>query len=113
TPGGARITLGVCASHPDQVIVVRLSADEPGRLSFVVTPTSAHKWSFRRRAGEDALSLQGVVEDGVIELEARLLVQAEGGRVVFTDSSASVSGATSATVVLAGATHFVHYADVS
>jgi alpha-L-fucosidase 2 len=111
--GGVRITRQLFASHPDQVIVVRLSADQPGRLSFVVTPTSAHKWSLRRRAGEDALSMQGMVEDGVIEFEARLLVRAEGGHVTFTDSSATVSGATSATLVLAGATNFVDYADVS
>ena len=30
--GGARITRQVFASHPDRVIVVRLSADQPGRL---------------------------------------------------------------------------------
>ena len=57
--------------------------------------------------------MQGMVEDGVIEFEARLLVHAEGGASTFTDSSASVRGATSATVVLAGATNFVSYADVS
>jgi alpha-L-fucosidase 2 len=105
--GGVGFTRQLFASHPDQVIVVRLCADQPGRLSFVVTPTSAHKWSLRRRAGEDALSMQGMVEDGVIEFEARLLVQAEGGRVSFSDWAGSVSGATSATLVLAGATNFV------
>jgi alpha-L-fucosidase 2 len=45
--------------------------------------------------------------------EARVLVQTEGGRVTFTDSSAIVAGATSATLVLAGATNFVSYADLS
>jgi len=113
TSGGVRFRRQLFASHPDQAIVVRLTADRPGRLSFVVTPTSAHKWSLRRRAGEDALSMQGMVEEGVIEFEARLLVQAEGGRVTFSDSSATVSGASSATLVLAGATNFVSYADVS
>jgi alpha-L-fucosidase 2 len=111
--GGVGITRQVFASHPDQVIVVRLSADQPGRLSFVVTPTSAHKWSLRKRAGTDGLSMQGMVEDGVIEFEARLLVQVDGGHVTYSDSSATVSGATAATLVLAGATNFVSYADVS
>ena len=45
--------------------------------------------------------MQGMVENGVIEFEARLLVQAEGGHVTYSDSSATVSGATSATLVLA------------
>jgi alpha-L-fucosidase 2 len=110
---GVRFTRQVFASHPDQVIVVRLTADQPGRLSFVVSPQSAHKWSFRRHVGQDALSMQGMVEDGVIEFEARLLVQSDGGRVTFTDSSATVRDATSAMLVLAGATNFVNYADVS
>ena len=69
----------VFASHPDRVIVMQLSADQPGRLSFTVTPTSAHKWHLRKALGRDELSMQGMVEDGVIEFEARLLVKAEGG----------------------------------
>ncbi|HEU4719791.1 MAG TPA: glycoside hydrolase family 95 protein [Gemmatimonadaceae bacterium] len=103
----------VIASHPDNVIAMRLTTDRPGSLSFVITPTSAHRWHMRKAIGGDQLSLRGIVEDGVIQFEARLLVRAEGGRVVYTDSSATVSGATSATLVLAGATNFVSYADVS
>ena len=111
--GGVRYTRQLFASHPDQAIVVRLTADAPERISFVLTPTSAHKWHLRRRAAPDALSMQGMVEDGAIEFEARVLVQTEGGQVTFTDSSATVTGATSATVVLAGATNFVSYGDLS
>ena len=101
------------ASHPGNVIVVRLGTDRPGGLSFVVTPGSAHRWHMRKALGSDQLSMRGIVEEGVIQFEARLLVRADGGRVVLTDSSASVSGATSATLVLAGATNFASYADVS
>ncbi|PYP76195.1 MAG: alpha-L-fucosidase [Gemmatimonadetes bacterium] len=103
----------VFASHPDGVVVIRVSADRPGRLSFVVTPTSAHRWHLRKAIGGNQLSMQGMVEDGVVEFEARLLVQADGGETTFSDSSAAVRGATSATVVLAGATNFVSYDDVS
>jgi alpha-L-fucosidase 2 len=103
----------VFASHPGNVIVVRLTTDRPGALTFVVTPNSAHRWHMRRAIGPDQLSMRGIVEDGVIEFEARLLVTAEGGRVTLDDSSASVTGATSATLVLAGATNFVSYANAS
>jgi alpha-L-fucosidase 2 len=103
----------VFASHPDGVVVVQLRADQPGRLSFTVTPTSAHKWHLRKAIGGGQLSMQGMVEDGVIEFEARVLVRAEGGETSFTDSSATVRGATTATVLLAGATNFVDYANVS
>jgi len=103
----------VFASHPDGVVVMQLRADQPGRLSFTVTPTSAHKWHLRKSIGGNQLSMQGMVEDGVIDFEARVLVRAEGGETSFTDSSATVRGATTATVLLAGATNFVDYAHVS
>ncbi len=95
------------ASHPGNVIVLRLTTDRPGGLSFVVTPRSAHRWYMRKVIGPDQLSMRGIVEDGVIQFEARLLVRSDDGRVVLTDSSATVSGATAATLVLAGATNFV------
>jgi alpha-L-fucosidase 2 len=110
---GVTYSRRVFASHPDGVIVMQLRADQPGRLSFTLTPTSAHKWHLRKSLGGGQLSMQGMVEDGVIQFEARLLVRADGGETSFTDSSATVRGATSATVLLSGATNFVSYADVS
>jgi alpha-L-fucosidase 2 len=111
--GGVRYTRQVFASHPDQAIVVRLRADRPGALSFVARLSSTHRSSFVAARAPDQLSLQGMVEDGDIEFEARLLVRAEGGRVTLGDSAVTVTGATSATLVLAGATNFVDYHDVT
>ena len=111
--GGVTYTRQVFASYPDQVIVVRITADRPGRVSFTATPTSAHKWHVRRAVGRDELSMQGMVEDGEITFEARLLVRADGGTASLTDTSATVRNADAATLVLAGATSFVNYADVS
>ena len=103
----------VIASHPGNVIAMRLTADRPGGLSFVVTPVSAHRWHMRKAVAPDQLSMRGIVEDGVIQFEARLLVRADDGRVVLTDSSATVTGATAVTLLLAGATNHVSYADAS
>ena len=111
--GGVTYVRQVFASHPDGVIVMRLRADRPGGLTFTVTPTSAHKWHLRKAVGRDELSMQGMVEDGVIEFEARLRAESEGGTTESTDSSLTIRDATSATLVLAGATNFVDYADVS
>jgi alpha-L-fucosidase 2 len=110
---GVTQTRQVFASHPDQVIVMRLTADRPGRVTFTVTPTSAHKWHLRKSVGSDQLSMQGMVENGAITFEARLLIRTEGGTTTLTDSSATVRDADSATLILAGATNFVSYADVS
>src|SRR5215207_11059903 len=56
----------VIASNPGNVIVLRLTTDRPGSLSFVVTPRSAHRWQMRKAIGPDLLSMRGIVEDGVI-----------------------------------------------
>jgi alpha-L-fucosidase 2 len=109
-------TRDVFASHPDQVIVMRISADRPGNVNFSVRPTSAHRSGFNApfvtRVGDDQLSLYGTVELGVIEFEARLLIRAEGGAVELGDTIATVTGADAATLILAGATNFVSYNDV-
>ena len=47
--GDAKYTREVLASHPAQVIAVRLSADEPGRLSLVAALSSRLRSSYRRR----------------------------------------------------------------
>jgi alpha-L-fucosidase 2 len=111
--GATTYTREVFASHPAGVIVVRLTADRPGRVSVAVSLTSAHAGALRRRAGPDGLSLAGVVENGAIRYEARLLVRNSGGRVSLTDTVATVSGADTVTLILAGATNFVRYDDVS
>jgi alpha-L-fucosidase 2 len=116
--GGVTYTREVFASYPDQVIVVRVTADRPGQVTFSATPTSPHHrptWNetLRRVVGTDQLAMLGTVEDGGMQFEARLLVRAEGGRVELGDTIATVTGANAATLILAGATSFVSYRDVS
>src|SRR5690606_8152989 len=106
-------TREVFASYPDNVIVVRLSSDRPGALHFQLSPASAHRWSYRSAVGGDQLSVRGMVEDGGIEFEGRLLVRPEGGRMEIGDTLVTVSGADAATVILAGATNYVNYRDLS
>jgi alpha-L-fucosidase 2 len=113
TVGPTTYTREVFASHPDQVLIVRISADRPGQVTFTATTTSLHKSSLRMPIGNDQLSLRGMVEDGVIEFEARLLVRHEGGRLEVSDSVATVTSADAATLILAGATNYVSYNDVS
>jgi alpha-L-fucosidase 2 len=111
---GVTYTREVFVSHPDQVVVVRIEADRPGALTFSVSPNTAHRNStFRRTLADDQLSAQGAVNDGALTFEARVLVNAEGGSVVYGDTIATITGANAATLVLAGATSFVNYDDVT
>lgn len=57
--GDATVTREVFASAPDQVIVIRLSCDRPGRLSFMTMLESQHPYSVERR-DTTGLALKGV-----------------------------------------------------
>ena len=111
TSGGTRHMQEVLASFPRQLIVVRLSASGDGRLSFSARFQTSHPVD---SLGEDsgALRLSGRVEEGAIRFEARLSVKSDG-TVSFEDDHVSVDGANEATLLLAGATNFASFRDLS
>ncbi|MEI7730310.1 MAG: glycoside hydrolase N-terminal domain-containing protein [Verrucomicrobiota bacterium] len=49
---GVKFTREIFASHPDEVIVVRFTADKPGRLNFRVRLTSPHPVEIRADAAQ-------------------------------------------------------------
>jgi alpha-L-fucosidase 2 len=108
---GVRYKREVFASHPAGVIIVRLTASQPGKLDFDAELKSAHTGA-TIEARDGQISMKGHVADSAIAFEARLLVRAEGGRVEARDGKVSVTGATTATLILSGATNFVNYRDV-
>jgi len=111
--GGRTFTREVFASFPDQVIVVRLAADRPGAVGFTARLKGPHQGCELRAAGNGRLALSGKVKDGATRFEAQLEMRIEGGRIDLDDVSATVTGADAATLVLAAATSYVNYGDVS
>jgi alpha-L-fucosidase 2 len=121
---GVTFTREVFASAPDQVIVVRIAADKPGRLDFAATLKSPHPKSSTTAIGNDQLSLRGRLEqfeykrikqvfESVLGFEARLLVSADGGKTNVTDEGVQIEGADAATLILACATSYKSFRDVS
>ena len=126
---GVTFTREVFASAPDQVIVIRLSASRPGALTFsaqlhgVRNPAHSNYGTdyFRMDAlAPDELRLAGKNSDylgipGRLTYEARLFAHADGGRgaVSIDYRTLRVVGANAVTIVLAAATSFVNYRDVS
>ena len=103
---GVRHTREVFASHPDQVIVVRLSVDRPGALTFGT-------WIDRQQdarteiAGNDRLNLIGHLAGGTgLSFLASAKVSAEGGSQETFPERILVSNANAATIVLAAGTSF-------
>jgi alpha-L-fucosidase 2 len=111
--GGTTYTREVLASHPAGVLVVRLSADRPAQISVAVVPTCAHAGAVRRAVDTHTIAMAGGVADGAIRFEARLTLRANGGHLTVSDTIATVTGANAVTLVLAGATNYVNYHDVS
>jgi alpha-L-fucosidase 2 len=109
---GVKYRREVFASLPAKVIVVRLTADRPGSITFRASLRCAHK-DCGAVSRSDEISMTGGVEDSVIRFEARLVVMPEGGKIESQDGGIGVTGANSAILLLAGATNFKDYQNVS
>ena len=114
---GVHFVREVFASPVDQVIVVRLSADRPGQITFsarLTTPQTATSTT----TADDTLVLAGrngksPAGPGKLKFEARVRVAATGGRTTVGKDAISVAGADSATLLVAMATSFKSFKDVS
>ena len=104
----------VFASHPDRVIVVRLTADQPGQISFTLRMDSPQTNQQTRAIAPDTLALTGKVQADGLSFESRVRVIASGGSGVTTNGDALVVvGADSVKLVLGAATSFVNFQDIS
>jgi alpha-L-fucosidase 2 len=125
--GGVRFTREVFASPVHQVVIVHITADRPGRISFSAqlrgcrnTADSNYATDYFRMDGygSDGLVLRGKSADymgvaGKIRYEARLRAVLKGGSVNVRDGELFVSHADAVTLIVAAATNFVGYKDVS
>jgi len=103
----------IFSSAPDQVIVLRITADKKGAINFRATMRSPHAGSILHVLSKDQLALRGQIEDGVVTFEARLAVRTDGGQVEITDKGVEIVDADSATLLLAAAGSVKNYKDVS
>lgn len=128
TINGVAYTREVFASEPSQTIVVRITADKPGSISFIANlrgvrnqEMSNYGTDYFRMGGEgnDCLVLTGKGADylgikGAIRYEARVKAIAEGGSVsINNETDLTVSNANTVTLYITAATNFVNYKDVS
>ncbi|MBN2163413.1 MAG: glycoside hydrolase family 95 protein [Pontiellaceae bacterium] len=117
TKDGVQFTRTVFASAPDDVIVVHLTADKPGQLSFRAGMTTPMKASIET-TGSDTLIMNGRGGDaqgikGEIEYQARVQVRTKGGQAKADGDAIRVIHADEATLLIAAATSYVNFDDVS
>jgi len=104
--GSVRYTREVFASHPDQVLVIRLTSSQPGALTLFATLDREREFTPAGRP-PDRLIMQGQLDRGKgLEYQAVLQAVAEGGKVFAPGFRLEVRGANAVTLVLAAATSF-------
>jgi len=112
--GGVTFTREMIASYPDNVLAMRIEGDAKGKVSFTAGLACPHKDSSVKATGDNQLVLSGQVRKGGIAFEARLTVASDGGTVRKADDGRiEVKDADAATLVLAAATNYVNFRDVS
>jgi alpha-L-fucosidase 2 len=127
--GDAVITRQAFVSWPDRVLVVRISADKPGRVS--VGAQFRGPYMETSVADPARLVMDGVwkgpfppprpgnpaqiarTEGNGLRYEAALVARLEGGKSEATGSMLNIRDADAVTLVLAAATSFVNYHDIS
>ena len=125
--GGVRFTREVFATPVDQVIVVRLTADAPGKVSFTLQLRGDRNQAHSNYAtdyfrmdgnGSDGLVVRGKSADylgvaGQLRYESRLKALPRGGDMKVVDNDLVIQHADEVVLVVAAATSFVNYKDVS
>jgi alpha-L-fucosidase 2 len=117
TANGVKFTREVFSSPVDQVIVVRLTADRPGQISLSAGMQTPQKASVTAENGNE-LVMSGVNGSehgiaGALKFEARVRVVARGGKISTGADTVSVTNADSVTLIIAAATSYKNYHDVS
>jgi len=127
TAAGITFRREVFVSSPDQVIVIRLTADKPGSISFTARLRGVRNQTHSNYAtdyfrmdgwGQEGLVLTGKSADymgveGRLRYEARLKAILEGGTMKVENDLLTISGANTVTLYVVAATNFVNYHDVS
>jgi alpha-L-fucosidase 2 len=114
---GVTYTREVLTSFPDQVMVVHLTADKPGQLSFTASYSTLHVKPEKGTTPENELILAGRGSDhdgitGQVKFKVITRIRTEGGNVTASDTSLVVKEASSATLFVSIATNFKNYQDV-
>jgi len=113
---GVTLTRESFASAVDQVIVTQITADRPGTLDFQAGFETPMPGAVAIEDGHLLLNGRNIAQqgiDGKLRFQARVLVVSQGGTLQLRDGEFVVSGADSAVVLVAIATSFKRFDDVS
>lgn len=117
TVSGVDYKREVFTSFADQLVIVRLTASQPEKLTFSTAMTCPQEVDVTV-SGKNAMTLEGTTKGddftkGAVRFRADLKLDLQGGKSMAGDTLLSVTNATTATIYIAMATNFVNYKDIS
>lgn len=108
TQDGIKFNREIFVSYPDQVMVVRLSADKKKSYSFTCRMSRPERFTTYTENGQ--LIMTGALSDGKggdgLKYMARLKAIAVNGDVTYTDSSIKISNADEVVLLLSASTDY-------
>lgn len=120
---GVTYTRQTFASSPDQIVVVSLSCNKPGKLAFVARLSSPQTDLQFTPWNNQAVQMTGRVRDsdnqraenpqGQMTFAAQLACVETDGEVLQTADELTIENATQATLLLTAATSYVDFRDIS
>ena len=114
---GVRFTREVFVSPVDQVLVMRLQADQGGQISFDATLKTPQNAQLAAE-GSDTLVLRGIGPEyrgikGALKFDCRVRVIPSGGSIAVQEGNIRVRSADSALLLLDAGTSYKNWQDVS
>ena len=114
---GIRYRRETFASGPDQMIAIRLEADNPGHISFALAFDSPQSHTISV-LDANTLAMSGISSDnwglkGAVKFQCLARIQAEGGALTATADSLSVKDANAVTILVSVGTSYRSYKDVT
>lgn len=96
-------------SQPDQLMVMKLTANKPGQISFKASMNRPEK--FQTSTKEDQLIMQGTLSDGKdgdgLQYMARLSAVNKNGTVRYSDTNLIVENADEVLILMTASTNYV------
>ena len=114
---GVRYQRETFTSFTDQVVITRVTASQPGKITFNATMTSPHQDVIITSEGND-ITLEGVSSlheglKGKVQFQGRTTVKAKGGVVTNRDGVLTVENADEAIIYTSIGTNFNNYKDIT
>jgi alpha-L-fucosidase 2 len=115
--GSVSYTREAFASFPDRVIVMRLTTDKPGTISFTAFFSTPQAKAVVKTTSAKELTIAGTTMDhegvkGLVKFKGIVRIKLEGGTMTTNDTALLIKGANAATIYISVATNFINYDNV-